>query len=276
MKSIFSKHPVLIYFALVFIISWSMVVLLFGTKGIPATGELQESIGMTILLGPSISGILLTLIYDKRKGLQIMFSKLLKWKIGLKWYFIALLTAPLTTLLGILLFSFFSENYSPNFVTSDDLFSLISLGIIGGVFVAIFEELGWTGFAIPKLKSRFGVFNTGMIVGILWGAWHFILFWEKDSFSKTLPFLLLILRLFIWLPAYRIIMVWLYDNTSSLLIIVLMHTSLVASLVIIDPTLSNTELMIYILIRAIILWAIVGSIFLWKPIKNKKTMSEMG
>ncbi len=266
MKSTITKYPVLIYFLLVFIISWSMVFLLFGSEGIPTTEELQQSIGMTILLGPFIAGVLLILICDKSKGLQLMLSKLVKWKKGFKWYLIALFTAPLTTIIGILLFSLFSENYNPNFTSDGNVSSLLSLGIIGGVFVALFEEIGWTGFATPKLQNRFGIFYTGIIVGIIWGGWHFILFWEKDSFSKTVPFILLIARLFMWLPAYRIIMVWLYNRTSSLLIIVLMHASLVASIAIIDPALSGIDLVIYILIRAFILWAIVGFLFLSKRV----------
>jgi membrane protease YdiL (CAAX protease family) len=61
--------------------------------------------------------------------------------------------------------------------------------------VGIFEELGWTGFAI-RMRQRYGVLGTGLIVGVLWGAWHFILFWEPDSFSVGLPLVLLLVRLF--------------------------------------------------------------------------------
>lgn len=96
------------------------------------------------------------------------------------------------------------------------------------------------------------------MVGVLWGAWHFILFWEEDSFRQTLPFVLLIARLFAWLPAYRLLMVWVYERTQSLLIIVLMHASLVASLATLDPAITGEELLGYIVIRALILWAAVA------------------
>ena len=38
--------------------------------------------------------------------------------------------------------------------------------------VAFFEELGWTGFAVPELRKRYGILTTGLIVGLLWGVWH--------------------------------------------------------------------------------------------------------
>ena len=42
---------------------------------------------------------------------------------------------------------------------------------MAGLMVGIFEELGWTGFAIPRLRLRYNVFTTGIIVGLVWGAW---------------------------------------------------------------------------------------------------------
>ena len=48
------------------------------------------------------------------------------------------------------------------------------MGLIGG---GILEELGWTGFAVPTLlRLRYGVLSTGLIVGVLWGVLHFLVF----------------------------------------------------------------------------------------------------
>ncbi len=127
--------------------------------------------------------------------------------------------------------------------------------------VGLFEEVGWTGFATPYLRKRYGILTTGVIIGLIWGAWHFILFWEDDSFTQNLGFALLVARLFSWLPAYRIIMVWIYDKTNSLLILILMHTGLVLSLITLDPIIADRELLIFILIRALILWIIVTIFF---------------
>lgn len=256
------KNQVVQFFLLVFVISWTLIYAIFGSEGIPATKEQQELIGITILLGPSVSGLLLILLYDNMRGLKLFASGLIRLKVNVKWYLVAFLTAPLTTFAGVFIYSLFFEKAQPNYIITDDLTGLISLGLIGGLFVGFFEEAGWTGFAVPKLLRNHGILFSGLIVGIVWGAWHFILFWESNSFKELVPFLLLVARLFSWLPAYRILMVWLYKNTNSLFLVILMHMALVASLAIIDPILGGKELLAYIVIRALILWAIVGAVYL--------------
>ena len=265
-KAYTNKYSVLIYFVLTFFISWGAILLLFGSDGIPATDEMKEQIGMTILLGPTIASILLLLIYDKSKGLSMLLSRLIRWRLNFRWYILALLIAPGSTLISILIFSIFSENYHPVIFTSENPTNLLLFGIIGGLTVGLFEELGWTGFAAPRLRQNFSIIKTGIIIGIVWGAWHFILFWEEDSFSINLAFFLLLARLFSWLPAYRILMVWIFERTKSLFIIILMHASLVISLATIDPIISNKELLIYILIRAVILWIIVAILAIFRKL----------
>jgi len=143
------------------------------------------------------------------------------------------------------------------------------MGIVAGLFVGLFEELGWTGFAIPRMKLKYSVLTTGLIVGLLWGAWHFLLFLEADSFSELLPFGLLLARLFSWLPAYRILMIWVYDNTESLFVVILMHASLVATLMVIDPVLSGGSLLTFIIARAVVLWVIAGLVTMARQQKYK-------
>jgi len=259
-KNIFNKYPLMIYFILTFIISWGAIVMLVGTDGIPVDPDQAVTLGMAILLGPSITSILLTGLASGRKGYRELGSRLFKWRVSFSWYAVALLTAPLSTAAVLILLSFFSSEFVPSIFMSENKISLLIMGIIAGLMVGFFEELGWTGFAIPRMRLRYGVLATGLIVGLLWGLWHFLLFWEKDSFSGVLPLVLLLARLFSWLPAYRILMIWVYDHTESLFVVILMHTSLVATLMIIDPVLSGGSLVIFILVRAAVLWVIAGMV----------------
>ena len=274
--SCISKYPVAAFFILTFIISWGAILAIFGTDGIPATTDLQEQIGMAILLGPAIASLLLIMIFDGTKGIRQLGTRLIRWRANVKWYAVALLTAPLSTLVCLLALSFFVTDHHPAIFNSSDVSSVLLLGIIGGLTVGLFEEIGWTGFAIPRLIKRFNIYATGAIVGILWGAWHFILFWENDSFVKTIPFFLLLARLFAWLPAYRIIMVWVYDHTRSLLIVVLMHASLVASLATLDPIIQGKDLLFYILIRATVLWIFVGIIAMNRKTRKRNDKADAG
>lgn len=254
------KHSLPMYFILTFVISWGAILLLVGVDGIPVDPDQAVTLGMAILLGPSITGILLTGLISGKAGFRELGSRLIKWRVDLRWYAVAFLAAPLSTAATILVLSLFSPEYTPNILTQDDKAFILVMGIVAGLIVGFFEELGWTGFAIPRMRLYRSLFATGLIVGLLWGAWHFLLFWEKDSFTGALPLGLLFARLFSWLPAYRILMAWVHDNTESLVVVILMHASLVATLMIIDPVLSGGNLVTFILMRGAVFWIIAAMV----------------
>ena len=257
-----NRHSLPIYFAMVFIISWGAILILAGPEGIPATTDQIVVLGMAMLLGPGMASILLIGLCSGWRGFRELLSRLLRWRVGIRWYLVALLTAPLSTAVVLLALSLFSPEFLPGIFISNDKVTLVLMGVVGGLMVGFFEELGWTGFAIPRMRLRYGIFTTGFIVGLLWGAWHFLLFWENDSFSGVFPLVLLFARLLSWLPAYRVLMVWVYNRTESLLVALLMHVSLVATLTIIDPSLTGGGLLTLILVRAIVLWVIVAVVTL--------------
>jgi membrane protease YdiL (CAAX protease family) len=259
-KNFIKRHHLLIYFISVFIISWGTILLLVGPDGIPASAEQMVVLGMAMLLGPTTAGILLIGLTAGKVGYHDLLSRLLRWRISARWYAVALLTAPLATIAILLALSLLSPKFIPSIVISNDRVTLVMMGIVGGLMVGFFEEIGWTGFAIPQMRLRYNIPVTGLIVGLIWGAWHFLLFWENDSFTAAFPLALLLARLFSWLPAYRILMVWVYDRSESLFVAMLMHVSLVATLAIIDPSLTGVELLTLILVRAVVLWIIVAMV----------------
>ena len=78
---------------------------------------------------------------------------------------------------------------------------------------------------------------TGLIVGLLWSAWHFLVVaWGIGSRTGAIPLALFVVAdgLTI-LPAFRVLMVWVYERTGSLLVGMLMHVSLTATAVIVAP-----------------------------------------
>lgn len=263
------RHPVPVYFILVFIISWGAGLILAGPNGFPLAVDQRIMVGTAAVLGPSVAGILLTGLVSGRAGFRELRSRLLRWRVNARWYAAALLAAPLPALVVTFAFSFFSPEFVPSILTSDGKASLLLLGIIGGLVYGVFEELGWTGFAIPLMRQRTGIFATGLILGLIWGLWHFPLFWERDSFSGALPLVLLLISLFAWLPAYRILMIWVYDRTESLLVVMLMHVSLVFTSFVIDPSLTGGSLLAYILVRAAVLW-ILAAVVSFASSKNMR------
>jgi membrane protease YdiL (CAAX protease family) len=221
---------------------------------------------LAMLLGPSVAGILLTgLVYGKA-GFRDLLTRMTRWRVGARWYAVALLTLPLLVTAVLLALSLSSPEFLPGILTTSDKAAFLLSGIAAGLMVGIFEELGWTGFAIPRLLARRGVLATGLIVGMLWGAWHFpVFFWGGGSSSGALPLgIYLFVLLFSILPAYRVLMVWVYDRTQeSLLVAMLMHASLAASQFIIIPlALVGVASVTLDLLLIAALWVFVGAVAL--------------
>jgi membrane protease YdiL (CAAX protease family) len=258
------RHAVPTYYLLAFAISGAAVLAVVGPGGLPATADDQRvAMGMAMLLGPSLAGLLLTGLVSGRAGYRDLLARLVRWRVGARWYAVALLTAPLVSAavdLGHWLLSP-SPAFLPAIVTADDTAFYLLFGLVGGLLIAAGEELGWTGFATPQLRLHHGVLTTALVMGVLWGAWHFPLFWERDSFSGALPLAVLLVRLFSWLPAYRALMVSVHDGTGSLLVLVLMHVSLVASTMLLQPEAQpGPTALTYPLGVAAALWAVVAAV----------------
>ena len=122
----------------------------------------------------------------------------------------------------------------------------------------LFEELGWTGFAVPELRKRFGVLTTGLILGFIWGVWHIpITLWASGDVSGMLSLALFMPPFFFYmlvLPVFRVLMVWFFNRTDNLFLTILMHASLTAStLFIFQPPAIGKDLTIYYIILTVVL-----------------------
>jgi membrane protease YdiL (CAAX protease family) len=259
------RHPVVTYFVLTFLISWGGILVVLGPGAFtgataPTEGRLPL-VYLAMFAGPSIAGILMTGLVDGRAGFRDLHSRLLRWRLPVRWYVVALLTAPLAVMAVLLPLSLSSAGFLPGVFASDDMGSLLVIGLAAGLMTGFCEELGWTGFVIPRLRMRYGILTTGLIVGLLWGAWHFPLFSGGDL-SRTLTLALFLpVQLFTFLPAYRVLMVWVYDRTGSLLVAMLMHASLTASTLILQPAdVAGMRALTYDLVLAAALWLLIAAL----------------
>jgi membrane protease YdiL (CAAX protease family) len=270
LKAFVKKHPVLTYYALVFAMSWGGILLIVGGPGgIPGSSEEVEMLMPPVLLalfaGPSVAGLLMIRLVAGRVGLHDLLSRLLRWRVGARWYAAALLSAPLIVTTVLLALSSFSLEFIPGIVTTDNKIALLLFGIGWGLLGGgLLEELGWTGFAVPRLRLRYTAFTTALIVGLLHGTWHFLIaFWAGGSFSggQWTTYLFGILFFYLGaLPAYRVLMVWVYDRTASLLVAMLMHASLSASTLILQPPLTGAPFLTWNLALTASLWVIVAAV----------------
>ncbi len=266
-RALIGRHPVPTYYALVFAISWGGILMLVSSGGIPGTSEQVNRLFPFVLVaqfaGPSIAGILMTCLVSGRPGLRELRSRLLLWRVSPRWYAVALLTGPLLVATILFALSLASPVFLPGIVTTDDRGALLLFGLAWGLIGGgLLEELGWTGFAVPRLRQRRSALVTGVVVGLLWGAWHVLIaFWAGRALAgeqSLAVFVAGFLAFYVLaLPAYRVLMVWVYDRTASLLVAMLMHAFLSASTLILQPQTSAGHLT-WNLVLAAALWIVVA------------------
>ncbi len=162
----------------------------------------------------------------KDQGVEspLLLAGLGKWRVGLPWYLVALLLPALVRLaavsLDVLSGGSWPEFFHANAVPPGNPFVLIV-----PVFLAVFfqaglaEEIGWRGYALPQLQTRYSALTASLILGILHAPWHF----RPESMSILAP---VIVPFWLLVIAMSIIWTWLYNNTQrSLFLAVLFHTA---------------------------------------------------
>jgi membrane protease YdiL (CAAX protease family) len=280
-KDLIKNNPVLSFFILTFAISWGAILVLIALNGMPVTVEEAQAqlpiAIMTFLGGPLISGLLMIGVTDGRAGYRPLLSRLFKWRVSFLWYAIALLTAPLVFAVTHYLLMLFSPVYLPGFLEPNGS-ALLSMAVMSGIMVGICEEIGWFGFAIPKMRLRYNPLMTGLIVGVIWGAWHIMAndIWAIKVYTGEIPVVLYAVLtglsfLFGQLPPFRILMVWAYERTGSLLLMMLMHASLTACSIACSPAaMSGWQVFIYSLSVAVVMWIVAATITLF----NRSSLKE--
>lgn len=163
--------------------------------------------------------LVIALVLKRPWGIRELFSRWLMWKESPWWYLLAF--SPIgAALLGVWLFSIMDPQAvsDPQYPGIGMLQGFLILTLITG---AMGEELGWRGFALPWLQSRFNAFRASVILGAVWGLWHLPLWftgmgWEEANFW-----------LFAWVGiVVTIILTWLCNNTrGNMLLVTLFHMS---------------------------------------------------
>lgn len=249
----FQLNPIASYFVLTFAISWTAAFLVAAPKllhGEPLPKLTGILMFPAMLLGPVSSGILLTRIFDGTVGLRDLVSRGTRFRVPLGWYAWLLLPPIAVLLILSILKIFVSPVYTPN---------RFYVGVLFGVTAGILEEIGWMGFAYPKMSQRLSPFRAAVFLGLLWGIWHLpvidFLGAATPHRAAWLPFFLAFTAAML---ALRVISAWVYTNTESLPLAQLLHISSTGSLVAFSPAgVSPMQEAFWYGVYAALLWLVV-------------------
>jgi membrane protease YdiL (CAAX protease family) len=172
-SSLPARHPLIFYFLFAFGFSWLMFLpgplTYYGV--ISLSDDVVRLLAIAGLLGPILSGFIMTVVTQGRPGIARLLRRMVCWRVGIRWYVFALVGLPITMVLATFIRPGASESFDisagPSFL--DYLGAFVSMVLIGG---PLFEEPGWTGFAQPRLQQLFGSLIGGLILGSLWALWH--------------------------------------------------------------------------------------------------------
>jgi membrane protease YdiL (CAAX protease family) len=217
------RNSLSLYFAIVYALPIVTIFIVVLVAGLPSGIVVKEMsaaalvVVMVMVHAPTIAAIVVVFRSQGLKGIKILFQQLRYWKFAPQWYLKAILIFPATILAVLFVLSLFSSNFSP----------VLSLSVMafGALFSALWEEIGWTGFATPVMLKRFSPLKVGLLLGFLHAMWHLAAgFYGSGAFHGTL-FILNFFAASVGIVGLRIVIIWIYTRTSSLVLGWLTHAS---------------------------------------------------
>ena len=223
------KRPGLVpFFLLTFGYTWGLgLLLVLLPKQIgPLIGpvSLTNPVVMTAVYSPSVAAILVSLFYG-REPLRDLFARLFRWRIGLIWYVAPVLAIFALSQAAKFLSAALNGTPPPALIAPVAQWpSLLMLGLTAFLVDPgpLGEELGWRGFALPRLLERFNGLTAALILGVIWATWHIPAFFLSGMPQSQLSFG----SFFVAVVAASVMMTYVVNKSGgSVLPAILMHWS---------------------------------------------------
>jgi membrane protease YdiL (CAAX protease family) len=214
------------YLFCVFAITWACWFTAAGYLDpyLPLTFD-RSSKAVLIAIGvftPGIVALVTMVIAGGWTGVGALLLRLVRWRVGWRWYAFAVLFMPVIKLAAAGVYrlefdrwpAFGHEN--PILMLAATFASVLLIGQAG-------EELGWRGFALPRLSLGMGLAPASVVLGVVWAAWHlplFFIFPQADTYGQSFPLYLA------QVTALSVAISWLWWRTNgSLLLTMLFHAA---------------------------------------------------
>src|SRR5919107_5487393 len=273
--SLVRRHPLITFFVLTYALAWILwlpLVVLQDT--IPAAPGL-----VLVLLGsnvPSLLAIVLTALVLGRGALRKLLGRLLIWRVDVRWYLVVVV-GPATLVGGIVAFNALLGGPAISF-NVPLLAAVITLAFHIFPGSALGEEIGWRGYALPRLQARRSALGASLVLGPIWAFYHLPLFFTGQAFrspSILVPFVISGIAL-------SVILTWVYNGTGgSLLMVVLLHATANLPLTLLLEPLGRQAMLPFLLyvglmvLAAIVVVVVAGPKHLSRKHKKQEAPSEI-
>jgi len=229
LQDMMRKHPLFFFFLMSYAFSWIVLIpYLLSVWGV-IKGNFDFLYIIKPFVGPTLAAIIMTRITEGKEGLHRLRQRLGQRRAPWQWYLLILVAIPTLILLGIIIqpgtiASF--EGLTPRLLVTYPLyFAVVFFG------VALPEEIGWRGFALPRMQLRYGPLWGTLLLGILWCFWHLIFFLTPGHGggpgASFTTFLTSFSYFFLMVMAITIIFTWIFNHTGgSVFIANLLHAAI--------------------------------------------------
>jgi membrane protease YdiL (CAAX protease family) len=157
-RTIARRAPLVVYFGLAFALTWALLPL----------AHVSLAFAMLALFGPAAAAFLTAGLLGKA-DLADLKARVTRWRVPLRWYAAALLLPLMTSAVASAL------EYAAGARSPLSLQPVSPVGLV--LFVLVLgEEIGWRGFALPRLLARSGPWRASLLLGAVWALWHLPLF----------------------------------------------------------------------------------------------------
>lgn len=270
MKKWIQKYQLLSFFILSYAIMFGVT---FGYINQNPSQPVQQwsLVWFFSIFSPSISALIISGIIGGIPEIKRLLTGFTHWKVGWRWYFWAafLILGPL----AITMIYKALRNPSAGIRPGETIFSMLGIIVFQLFSGPIAEELGWRGFALPRLQAKYTALVSSLILGVIWTCWHIPYFFVTGATQMSIPFpiyLVLVLTITFYLT-------WLFNNTrGSLIITILAHffynlTAFLTSVLGLMPA-----MLFYMTAGPLLALVVVVVVFMYGPrYLSKKPVTEL-
>ena len=231
-SSFLERYALFLFLVLTILLSFAITPLLSAAI---AAGPLPPDVeSFLVVIIPSVLAVLLAGMTGGRKGIADLLRKLVHWRVSFKWYAITLIVAlavRLSMSLLALVLGWIQAIQNRPWTPVQFIVLFVMLYI-----AAALEELGWRGFALPRLLARRSALFSALLVGVLWGMVHMALHLPGLMLS-TFPWPATLIQL----VGLSVVITWLYVNTQGSLVIASLHHAAQSFFVIVNEGITGPE-----------------------------------